>query len=82
MTQNNRPPRAAPAPTPPTASTIATTADVDVSGATAAALRDRYGADRYCPDCGTHYRADDVRWRDGTPICRVCGYRPLKKVER
>lgn len=60
------------------ASTV--TANAQLTAAQRKALKER-AADRYCPECGTHFRAKDVKWIRGTPACRVCGYKPLRKVK-
>ena len=62
-----------------TAASAATVA-ADVTAAQRKALKER-AADRYCPDCGTHFRAKDVKWIRDTPACRVCGFKPLRKVK-
>jgi len=64
-----------------TAASAATTANATLSAAQRKKLKER-AADRYCPDCGTHFRAEDVKWIRDTPACRVCGFKPLRKVKR
>lgn len=58
----------------------AATASAQLTAAQRKKLKER-AADRYCPECGTHFRAKDVKWVRDTPACRVCGYKPLKKVK-
>jgi len=59
----------------------AVTANAELTAAQRQKVKER-AADRYCPDCGTHFRAKDVKWIRDTPACRVCGYKPLRKVKR
>ena len=58
----------------------AVTANAELTAAQRQKVKER-AADRYCPDCGTHFRAKDVKWIRDTPACRVCGFKPLRKVK-
>jgi len=64
-----------------TVSVGAAQANVNLTPAQRQTILER-AADRYCPECGTHYRAKDVKWIRGAPACRVCGFKPLRKMSR